>query len=115
MPSHPLPTIDILLKRLPHGEGLPAPSYTTQGAAGMDVVAAEDLDLMPGHAKMKLGGSHGGHNGLRDIQALLGTGDFWRLRFGIGHPGVKAEVVDYVLRNAPCRVMVTASRDEATA
>jgi dUTP pyrophosphatase len=48
MPSHPLPTIDILLKRLPHGEGLPAPSYTTEGAAGMDVVAAEELNLAPG-------------------------------------------------------------------
>jgi len=65
------------------------------------LVAHDDLDLMPGHAKMKLGGSHGGHNGLRDIQAQLGTGDFWRLRFGIGHPGVKAEVVDYVLRKPP--------------
>lgn len=50
MPSadHPLPPITIRLKRLAHGEGLPLPSYATPGAAGMDVVAAEDVDLMPG-------------------------------------------------------------------
>ncbi|MBB4642888.1 dUTP diphosphatase [Rhizorhapis suberifaciens] len=48
MPSHPLPDIEIRLKRLPHGEGLPVPSYTTDGAAGMDVVAAEELTLAPG-------------------------------------------------------------------
>src|SRR3546814_12120504 len=48
MPSHPLPDIEIRLKRLPHGEGLPAPAYTTDGAAGMDVVAAEERTLAPG-------------------------------------------------------------------
>ncbi|HKR16185.1 dUTP diphosphatase [Rhizorhapis sp.] len=48
MHSHPLPDIEIRLKRLPHGEGLPVPSYTTDGAAGMDVVAAEELTLAPG-------------------------------------------------------------------
>jgi dUTP pyrophosphatase len=48
MPSHPLPDIEIRLKRLPHGEGLPVPSYTTDGAAGMDIVAAEELTLHPG-------------------------------------------------------------------
>ena len=62
------------------------------------LVAHDELDLLPGQAKMKLGGSHAGHNGLKDIQAQLGSADFWRLRLGIGHPGVKAEVVDYVLR-----------------
>ena len=62
------------------------------------LVAHDELDLMPGQVKMKLGGSHAGHNGLKDIQAQLGSADFWRLRLGIGHPGVKAEVVDYVLR-----------------
>jgi dUTP pyrophosphatase len=44
----PLPEIDIALQRLPHGEGLPMPAYATEGAAGMDVVSAEDLDLAPG-------------------------------------------------------------------
>ncbi len=62
------------------------------------LVAHDELDLMPGQVKMKLGGSHAGHNGLRDIEAQLGSADFWRLRLGIGHPGVKAEVVNYVLR-----------------
>jgi len=62
------------------------------------LVAHDELDLVPGQTKMKLGGSHAGHNGLKDIQAQLGSADFWRLRLGIGHPGVKAEVVDYVLR-----------------
>src|SRR5450755_2716921 len=62
------------------------------------MVAHDELDLMPGQAKLKLGGSAAGHNGLKDIEAQLGSADFWRLRLGIGHPGVKAEVVDYVLR-----------------
>jgi peptidyl-tRNA hydrolase, PTH1 family len=62
------------------------------------LVAHDELDLLPGQVKMKLGGSHAGHNGLKDIQAALGNGEFWRLRLGIGHPGVKAEVVNYVLR-----------------
>jgi PTH1 family peptidyl-tRNA hydrolase len=62
------------------------------------LVAHDELDVVPGQAKLKLGGSHAGHNGLRDIHAQLGTGDYWRLRLGIGHPGVKAEVVDWVLR-----------------
>jgi len=62
------------------------------------LVAHDELDLLPGQVKIKFGGGHAGHNGLRDIHAQLGTGDYWRLRLGIGHPGVKAEVVDYVLR-----------------
>ena len=62
------------------------------------LVAHDELDLMPGQAKIKFAGGHAGHNGLRDIHAQLGSADYWRLRLGIGHPGVKAEVVDYVLR-----------------
>src|SRR3982751_2904630 len=62
------------------------------------LVAHDELDLQPGHVKLKLGGSHAGHNGLKDVHAPLGTGDYWRLRIGIGHPGVRAEVVDYVLK-----------------
>jgi PTH1 family peptidyl-tRNA hydrolase len=65
------------------------------------LVAHDELDLMPGQMKMKLGGSHAGHNGLKDIQAQLGSPGFWRLRLGIGHPGVKAEVVNHVLRKPP--------------
>jgi len=62
------------------------------------LVAHDELDLLPGQVKIKRGGGHAGHNGLRDIHAQLGSNDYWRLRLGIGHPGVKAEVADYVLR-----------------
>lgn len=65
------------------------------------LVVHDELDLMPGQAKLKQGGSHAGHNGLKDVHAQLGSADYWRLRLGIGHPGVKAEVVDYVLRKPP--------------
>ncbi len=64
------------------------------------LVVHDELDLPPGSTKLKLGGGHGGHNGLKDIIAQLGTKDFWRLRVGIGHPGERSEVVNYVL-NAP--------------
>lgn len=61
------------------------------------LIAHDDLDLSPGVAKLKLGGGHGGHNGLRDaIKALNGEG-FHRLRIGIGHPGDKSQVVGFVL------------------
>ena len=62
------------------------------------LVVHDELDIAPGEAKLKFGGGHAGHNGLRDIHAQLGTGDYWRLRIGIGHPGVKSEVADWVLR-----------------
>lgn len=62
------------------------------------LVAHDELDVVPGQVKLKFGGSHAGHNGLRDIHAQLGTGDYWRLRLGVGHPGNKDEVVDWVLR-----------------
>ncbi len=62
------------------------------------LVVHDELDLQPGQAKMKFGGSAAGHNGLKDIHGQLGTQDFWRLRLGIGHPGVKAEVANYVLK-----------------
>jgi len=66
------------------------------------LVVHDELDLLPGKAKMKFGGGHAGHNGLRDIQAQLGSPDFWRLRLGIGHPRdselTQQDVVDYVLK-----------------
>lgn len=61
------------------------------------LVVHDELDLPPGMARLKQGGGHGGHNGLRDIIERLGSKDFWRLRLGIGHPGDKNQVVDYVL------------------
>jgi PTH1 family peptidyl-tRNA hydrolase len=63
------------------------------------LVAHDEMDIAPGEAKLKLGGSHAGHNGLRDIHAQLGTDQYWRLRLGVGHPGDKAEVVSWVLKN----------------
>ena len=65
------------------------------------LVVHDELDLPPGEAKLKFGGGHAGHNGLRDIHAQLGTGDYWRLRLGIGHPGLKTEVANWVLKKPP--------------
>jgi PTH1 family peptidyl-tRNA hydrolase len=62
------------------------------------LVIHDELDLPAGAAKLKFGGGHGGHNGLRDIHAALGTADYWRLRLGIGHPGDKNEVINFVLK-----------------
>jgi peptidyl-tRNA hydrolase, PTH1 family len=61
------------------------------------LVIHDELDLPPGTCKLKKGGGHGGHNGLKDIAAQLGTTDFWRLRLGIGHPGDRNAVVNFVL------------------
>ena len=61
------------------------------------LVAHDELDLPPGTAKLKKGGGHGGHNGLRDTIAHLGTNEFQRLRIGIGHPGDSRKVTGYVL------------------
>ncbi|MSQ80858.1 MAG: aminoacyl-tRNA hydrolase [Candidatus Methylopumilus sp.] len=63
------------------------------------VVIHDDLDLNVGQTKLKFGGSHGGHNGLKSIFAFIGSQDFWRLKIGIGHPGEKHLVVDYVLKD----------------
>ena len=64
------------------------------------LVVHDELDLPPGAVKMKKGGGTGGHNGLADISDALGTKDFWRLRIGIGHPGDRDLVADYVLDKA---------------
>lgn len=63
-------------------------------------VIYDDLDLKPGKVKVKRGGGHGGHNGLRDIDAHIGK-DYWRVRLGIGHPGDKDKVMPYVLSDFP--------------
>ena len=66
------------------------------------LVAHDELDMPPGVAKFKLGGGHGGHNGLKDIIASLGNDKgFYRLRIGIGHPGDRNQVSNYVLGKAP--------------
>lgn len=66
------------------------------------LVAHDELDLLPGIARFKKGGGHGGHNGLKDIIAALGNNNnFYRLRLGIGHPGSAAQVANFVLKRAP--------------
>ena len=62
------------------------------------LVVHDELDLPPGRMQLRFGGGLGGHNGLKDITAQLGTQDYWRLRVGIGHPGDRDEVVNYVLK-----------------
>ena len=66
------------------------------------LVVHDELDLKPGDARVKLGGGHAGHTGLRDIHMHLGSSDYWRLRLGIGHPRntdlPEREVIDYVLK-----------------
>lgn len=62
------------------------------------LVVHDELDIPPGQLRLKFGGGMGGHNGLKDIASHLGTQDYWRLRIGIGHPGDRNEVVNYVLK-----------------
>ena len=78
------------------------------------LVVHDELDLLPGYSKMKLGGGHAGHNGLKDFVAALGTPAFWRLRLGIGHPrtlNLTQEVADFVL-HSPRRDEQQAITDE---
>ena len=67
---------------------------------GEILVVHDELDLPVGDSRFKLGGGAGGHNGLRDTITHMGP-EFWRLRLGVGHPGDKSQVIDYVLRRAP--------------
>ena len=66
--------------------------------AAQILVMHDELDLPPGTNRIKHDGGHGGHNGLRDVIAHLGSREFFRIRIGIGHPGDSREVTDYVLR-----------------
>ena len=79
------------------------------------LVVHDEMDIAPGEAKLRLGGSHAGHNGLRDIHAQLGTDRYWRLRIGVGHPGVKSEVVSWVLKKPMLdhRIAIDQSIDRA--
>ena len=64
------------------------------------LVVHDELDIPPGQLRLKFGGGLGGHNGLKDTSAHLNTNDYWRLRIGIGHPGDRNEVVNFVLKSA---------------
>jgi PTH1 family peptidyl-tRNA hydrolase len=100
-----LPAVDIwLLKPQTYmnasGRSVGSLSAFYRIAADEILIAYDELDLPPGTARLKFGGGLSGHNGLRDIAAVLGTQDFWRLRIGIGHPrdsGLAQEPADYVL------------------
>lgn len=99
------------------GQGVAALAHFYKIAAEEILVAHDELDLPPGTVRLKQGGGHGGHNGLKDIVAHLGTPNFWRLRLGIGHPGNREEVVNYVL-NPPRREErehIDAAQDKALA
>ena len=79
------------------------------------LVAHDEIDLSPGVVRLKRGGGHGGHNGLRDIIPQLGGADFARLRIGVGHPGSKDQVIGYVLARAGAeqRALIDAAIDRA--
>ncbi len=80
------------------------------------LVAHDEIDLPPGTTRLKLGGGHGGHNGLRDIIRHCGA-DFVRLRLGVGHPGERSQVTNYVLKRGPAEVEAAIEKnvDEAMA
>jgi PTH1 family peptidyl-tRNA hydrolase len=84
------------------GQAAKALAHFYRIAAENILVIHDELDLPVGAVRLKQGGGDGGHNGLRDITAQLGTNNYWRLRIGIGHPGDRDRVHDYVL-NKPSR------------
>ena len=77
------------------------------------LIAHDELDLPVGKVKLKFSGGHGGHNGLRDIIKALNTNDFYRLRLGIGHPGHRDKVHDFVL-SQPSKTDKTLIHDSIT-
>jgi peptidyl-tRNA hydrolase, PTH1 family len=81
------------------------------------LVVHDEIDLPPGQIRLKRGGGHGGHNGLRDVIPALGSADFLRLRVGVGHPGDADRVVGYVLERAPAaeQALVDEGLDRALA
>lgn len=95
------------------GQSVQAMAHFYRVEPGEILVAHDELDMVPGRAAVKQGGGHGGHNGLRDMAAKLGSKDFWRLRIGIGHPGHKDRVSGYVLAR-PGREEERAIRDSCT-
>jgi len=80
------------------GQAVQALTHFYRIAPAEMLVVHDELDIPPGQMRLKFGGGLGGHNGLKDITAYLGTQDYWRLRIGIGHPGDRNEVVNYVLK-----------------
>ncbi len=89
--------------------------YYRLKTAGL-LVAHDEIDLPPGTVRLKKGGGHGGHNGIRDVMQHCGA-DFLRLRIGVGHPGEKSQVTNYVLKRGPADVEAAVERslDDAVA
>ena len=86
------------------GESVLAAMSFYKIAPGDIVVMHDEIDLQPGKVRVKRGGGNAGHNGLRSIDAMIGP-DYWRIRIGVGHPGVKELVQPYVLQNFPAEEM----------
>ena len=80
------------------GQSVQALAHFYRIAPAEMLVVHDELDIPPGQLRLKFGGGLGGHNGLKDITSHLGTQDYWRLRVGIGHPGDRNEVVNFVLK-----------------
>lgn len=80
------------------GQSVQALTHFFRIAPAEMLVVHDELDIPPGQLRLKFGGGLGGHNGLKDITSHLGTQDYWRLRIGIGHPGDKNDVANYVLK-----------------
>lgn len=100
------------------GQAVAATAHFYSIAPEAILIAHDEIDMPAGEVRFKLGGGHGGHNGLRDvIQALGNNANFARVRIGVGHPGNARDVVDYVLRRAPAgeQALIAASIDRALA
>ena len=97
------------------GQGIAALARFYKIAVEQILVAHDELDLPPGTVRLKQGGGHGGHNGLRDTIAQMGSKEFQRLRLGIGHPGHASQVSGYVLSKAPAtdQALVEGAIDKA--
>ena len=80
------------------GQAVQALAHFYRIEPGEMLVVHDELDIPPGQLRLKYGGGLGGHNGLKDITGHLGTQDYWRLRVGIGHPGDRNDVINYVLK-----------------
>jgi PTH1 family peptidyl-tRNA hydrolase len=96
----PVPLLKPMTYMNRSGQAVAALAHFYKFSVEQILVLHDELDLMPGQAKIKQGGSHAGHNGLKDIQSAMGSPAFWRLRIGIGHPrslGLAQQVVDFVL------------------
>ncbi len=83
------------------GESVQKFAHYYKVPVGQILVVHDEIDLPPGSVRLKVGGGDGGHNGLKDVTEKLGSGEYVRLRLGVGRPATSAQVVNYVLKRAP--------------